>query len=520
MNTKNILLILILLTSFLISCNKDDDDDNDNKDDLSNLINSVVHFEEPPHYDPEQVGEPVISDETINGVTYKKTETKYKYAQKFENKTQASFSNKKNIRSDNDIFLGGIIQGKHWKETGDLISIGNFERKNLTITISGIDINGSNSVESYPSKSNMTDAINNLTSSNDFSPNTNNYNFVNEIAHNKQQIGLSLGLHPSWLENLGIDFSIENTYETNTVYIYFKQKYYTISTELPAQPSDFFNDNVNLDALKTKISAENPAGYISSIDYGRVIIVKMTSSQNKTDMKLAIGAVFNGLNIGVSAEHQDIINNSTFTSHVFGGSSSTLINSIEETINFIKNGLEITNLQNAVPIDYHVHYLDGSPFNTGSEIEYTETEYEITSASTMKIKKVTFTQLPVVQADGDDWDIFTDYADVYLNISKLNGTSWQNIASYNEQYFEETSSTMIDNEEIFWNTNFEISDFDMTYSLLAYDYDSSSDDEFMGEVQFTVNNDIINDGNYPTTKTLYNSETDVRIKLEIEWTQK
>ena len=72
----------------------------------------------------------------------------------------------------------------------------------------------------------------------------------------------------------------------------------------------------------------------------------------------------------------------------------------------------------------------------------------------------------------------------------------------------------------YFDTNFEISDFDMTYALDAWDYDSSGDDDFMGDIQFTVNNDIINSGNYPTSKTLFNSETNVRVKLEIEWTQK
>ena len=443
MKKVNILTVLVILTLFFISCQKE----NFNPEEVNSLISNAGHFEEPPHFDPTQVGSPTTSTETISGVEYQKIETKYKYAQKFENKTQANFSNKKNIKSDNDIFLGGIIQGKHWRETGDLISIGDFERKDITITISGVDINGSNSLEAYPSKAKMTDAINNLTNSNDFTANTNNYNFVNEVAHTKQQIGLSFGIHPSWLESLGIDFGIENTFETNTVYIYFKQIYYTISVELPAQPSDFFSDNIDLESLKTKISKENPAGYISSIDYGRIVVVKMTSTQNKTEMKAAIGAVFNGLNIGVSAEHQNIINNSTFTANVFGGNSSSVITTIDETIAFINNGLEITNLQSAVPIDYHVHYLDGSSFNTGSEIEYTETEYDVTSASTMKITKVTFTQLPNMQEGY--WDTWTDYPDVYLGITKWNGSQWQSVHSYNDDYYEETTSAMLDNEQIF-----------------------------------------------------------------------
>ncbi|MBN2893935.1 MAG: thiol-activated cytolysin family protein [Bacteroidales bacterium] len=513
---KSKFFIVGLLSAIIIiaSC----EDPIDYSEDVNNLITSAGHFDEPPHYDPSQVGDPTITTETINGVQYQKTETKYKYAQKFESKTQATFSSKKNLKSDNDVFLGAIIQGKYWRQDGDLISIGSFDRKDMTITISGIDINGSNSITAYPSNAGMTDAINTLTNTTEFSPNTSNYTFKNEIAHTKQQIGLSFGIHPSWMENLGFDFGIENTYETNTVYVYFKQIYYTVSAELPAQPSDFFTDDVDLTALNSKITSDNPAGYISSIDYGRVVVVKMTSSYNKTDMKAAIGAVFQSLNIGVSGEYQNIIENSTFEARIYGGNATNVITDLEETINLINSGMEITNLQSAVPIEYHVHYLDGGSFNTGSEIEYTETDYAVTSASTMAITKVTFTQLPNMQAGY--WDDWTDYPDVYLGITKWNGTQWQSVHSYNDDYYEEVTSTMLDNEEISWNTNFEISDFDMIYALDAWDYDSSGDDDWMGDVQFTVNNDIINSGDYPISKVLYNSETGVRVKIEIEWREK
>ncbi len=246
----------------------------------------------------------------------------------------------------------------------------------------------------------------------------------------------------------------------------------------------------------------------------------MTSSSNKTDMEAAIGAVFNGLNIGVSAEYQNTINNSTFEAQVYGGTPSSLITSLEEVITYINDGLTITNLQSAVPIDYHVHYLDGSSFNTGDEIEYTETDYEVTNASTMVIKKVMFTQLPHMEENYWEPGIGGgSYPDVYLQISKYNGSSWETINSYVDDYFNETTSTMLDNHTVFWDTNFEISDFNMIYAFDAWDYDSGEDD-FMTDMQFTVNNDIINSGDFPTTKILYDSDKNIRVELQIEWAEK
>ena len=106
---SNLLLIigtLLIITSS--SCTK-----KENINTINDLVYNAGHLDEPPHYNPVQQGEPTVSYETINGVEYKKTKTDYKYAQKFDEKAGAEFSKKKNDKSDNNIFLGAIIQGKY-----------------------------------------------------------------------------------------------------------------------------------------------------------------------------------------------------------------------------------------------------------------------------------------------------------------------------------------------------------------------------------------------------------------------
>lgn len=508
----SVVFVNLITIAIFNSC----EEDLDNSENINELVQNAGYLDEPEHYDPIQVGDMVVATISEDGVDYKKTETNYKYAQRFDSKTQVSFSKKKNIGSSNDIFLGAIIQGKHWRNNGELISIGNFLRKPMTITINGVDIEGNNSIKVYnPSNATMTDAINNLTNIQNFTAKSTNYEYVNKIAHSKQQIGLSFGLHPLWLENIGFDFEIENAIETNTVFLYFKQIYYTISVALPAEPSDFFEYDVDFEKLETKITPENPAGYISSIEYGRIVLVKMTSTSTKTEMKASIEAVFKGLNIGVGIENKNIIESSNFKAQIYGGNSSSIITNLSEVISEINEGLTITNLQSAVPIAYQVNYLDGSSFNTGSVIEYTETDYEITRASSMLIKKVTFTQLPNMQKDY--WDDWSDYPDVYLGFSKWNGSDWESLASYDEEYFKEVTSSMLEHGEISWDINFEISDFSMSYAIDAWDYDSSGDDDWMGDIQFNVNSDIINTGKYPALITLYDSNTNVRAVLNLDW---
>ena len=506
--SKLLLIIGALLILTSSSCKK-----KENINTINDLIYSAGHLEEPPHYDPVQQGEPRESYITVNNVEYRKTETDYKYAQKFDFKTDAKFSIK-NDKSDNDVFLGAIIQGKYWRNDGDLISIGDFDREPMEITLTGIDIDGSNSATAYPSNADMTDAINELINTNGFTSNANNYTFYKEASYQKEQLGLSLGIHPNWMDNFGLTFEYDQSTETNIVYIYFKQVYYTISAELPSQPADFFSDKVDIDALQTRITTDNPAGYISSIDYGRVFIVKMTSTRNTTEMKVAVSAVFDGLDINAGVGYEQILENSEFSAEVYGGSPIGVMNSLNDVITQINNELEITNLNMAVPISYHIHYLDGGSFNTGYETTYTETEYEVTDASTMVIKKITFTQLPPYRPDGSNWDPFNE-PDVYWGISRYNGSGWD-ILTTETEYIHNVTQEMLDNREVTWNTNFEISDFTSTFAIDARD-DDDPGDEFMGDVEFEVNNDIINDGTYPVTKTLYDATDNVRVELEISW---
>ncbi len=497
-NFEKILILLFIFFSF--SC---DDENEENAENIRDWINNIGHLEEPEDYPPQQIGEPIVLEETVNGVVYEKTETNYKFAKKFETKTQVNFSKKKNFFASNDIFLGAIIQGKYWKNDGDLISIGSFSRNKMTVTLNGADIEGSNSIDvSDPSNANMTDAIKTLTSNN-FTAGTLNYNSKIEIAHSKNQIGLSLGMRPSWLENVGFDFKNENSQETNTVFVYFKQIYYSISAELPAQVSDFFSDNVDAATLKTKINSESPAGYISSIDYGRVVIVKMTSSSSKIEMKAAIDAVFQGLSIGVGGEYSNIISNSDFKAQIYGGNSSTVITNIEETIALINDGLTITNLQNAVPIEYHINYLDGGNFNTGEVVEYKETNYKVKNANSMKIKKLIIHELP-----GGNWD--KSEPDVFFEIFENEEIVFENA----DNKIENVTNSMLENGEVSWDINYTIFDFDKNYKIVFFDYDAINNDG-MGIINFTVNSDIINSGT--SLNNIFLENSNIKIELIIEW---
>ncbi len=379
MGTVKSLMGISLVISLLLCTSSCFDDTNYAKD-ANELITAAGHFDEPKEYEPTQQGNPIVTTETDNqGITYSVTTTSYKRAKRIENyKSLSSFKiGEHNVKSTNDIYLGSIIQGKYWFNDGDLISIGDYSRKPITITFKDIILsNGNSAIIENPSNANVTSAINTLLSSGNSAVST-DYSFIKSEAYSKDQVGLELGFKPKWLGDLfSLNLSFENSYETNTVIIYFKQRYYSIEVDLPASPGDFFGDNINLESLRNKINPTNPPGYISSIDYGRTIIAKVTSSYSASQMAASVDAAFQALSVNIGGQYQEILENSYFECKVYGGIAGSVTNDAQSVIDLINSGMTPTSIADALPIAYHVNYLDGSVFRIGHEVEYTTKEYE------------------------------------------------------------------------------------------------------------------------------------------------
>ncbi len=386
MKKNNLFLGLILFFAMILqySCSKDDPVDNSGG--VNELILTAGHFDEPEEYTPEQVGEQVVTVETDSvGVEYQVTTTKYKRAKKITSYKDIGSSKKgiNNTKSTNDIYLGSVIQGKYWHGDGDLTSIGDFSRAPLTITLKDVILTNGNSVTvEDPNNANVTDAFNQLISSEYSGDISANYTFNKTEAHTKNQVGLELGFKPTWLGDMfNIELGIENTFETNTIVVYFKQVYYTAEVDLPGNPSGFFTDDVDLEGLKTKITSDNPAGYISSIDYGRVIMAKVTSANSTDDISAAIGLAFEALSINIGGHYEDVLNDCDFECKILGGTSGTVVQNAQGVIDLINEGMSPTSLTAAKPISYQVNYLDGGIFRIGDLVEYDKKEYLQTSVN-------------------------------------------------------------------------------------------------------------------------------------------
>jgi len=408
-NSKFLGFFLFSIILFSISCNRVEDiPETTDPAEINALISAANPFSVPDEYEPIQTGSDILSTETAtSGLQYSVTTKPMKTAKRF-NKTVSFGSNKKNINGSADLYVGSIVQGKHLFN-GQLSSIGDIvERKPITITVNGIDLPNNSVTVEEPSNASITEAINNLFSGVGDIPLVLSqiYKFEKTEAFNKNQALLSLGLNFSYM-GLGVegDFGFSNTAETRNVFILFKQEYFTISSNYPGTPADFFADDVDIEKLKYVATPDNPLGYISSVTYGRMLVAKVSSSYSQSKMKEALGAKFGNWGGSVSAEQEKILSKCEFKVQVAGGNSETVIDNLDEIYYYLDSGMStLTSLSQAVPISYEVKYMSNNElFYTGAEVEYQEKQYLQTTEMQDFIVKI------------EDFYIYNDCDDGFLD---------------------------------------------------------------------------------------------------------
>ncbi|MDU4134194.1 MAG: cholesterol-dependent cytolysin perfringolysin O, partial [Clostridium perfringens] len=101
--------------------------------------------------------------------------------------------------------------------------------------------------------------------------------YSESMVYSKSQISSALNVNAKVLENsLGVDFNAVANNEKKVMILAYKQIFYTVSADLPKNPSDLFDDSVTFNDLKQKgVSNEAPPLMVSNVAYGRTIYVKL-----------------------------------------------------------------------------------------------------------------------------------------------------------------------------------------------------------------------------------------------------
>ncbi len=205
-------------------------------------------------------------------------------------------------------------------------------------------------------------------------------------AYSSQQLALDLGFSSKWTSgDVSAKISAGSSRESSVAVAYFKQVFYTVTFDTPATPASVFADAVTVDQVQGLIGEQDPPGYVRSVDYGRVVMIKMetASSETKASLEGALNQVVSGgtqVGAEVNAKFASIIENSTFTVVALGGNPGaaatiTQPKDLEKLNELIVSGSTYGKDNPGAPISYTVAFLKDNQIATlAFTTSYTEKE--------------------------------------------------------------------------------------------------------------------------------------------------
>ena len=185
------------------------------------------------------------------------------------------------------------------------------------------------------------------------------------------------------LFDLGVDVrygavSVNGQLSTNTsttknyVFAVFRQKFYDVSFQAPAMPTDVFRDHENFTDPLNQIVPGNPPLLVSKVSYGRMILFRAESEQSTSDISAALNAAYNGgasVKVNSKLTASQVLNATQISYIVVGGNAANALKPIAAS-----NGDMYTAVRNAIAAESAANY---SAANPGVPISYTLTYLKI-----------------------------------------------------------------------------------------------------------------------------------------------
>lgn len=164
--------------------------------------------------------------------------------------------------------------------------------------------------------------------------------------------------------------------------VVFEHRAFTLSVVPPATPAGYFSDDLTLDDLRQQekmgtLGADNPALYVSSVSYGRMLMFTITTQASSSDVQAALkGTYTNGITKvdgSLAAKYQKIMNESRVHVISLGGATASaekLIKTGKINEYFEQNA----SLQSFVPISYVIRNVKDNSLAKVSETTSYSTE--------------------------------------------------------------------------------------------------------------------------------------------------
>ncbi len=297
------------------------------------------------------------------------------------------------------IFPGALIVGNQGMLDGapDPLSIGR-SAATLRLDLPGIGAQGTIVVDDPSSNSAVQTGIDdalewwNANAYQEGYVNAANSSYQATTSYSSKQFSLDVGLNVEWATgSLASQFDYESTTERRYAGLVFKQVFYTVTMDTPASPGSVFDPGVTNAQVQAAVNSNTPPAYVSSVSYGRIIMVRMETTNTDTSVSLDAVLEYAGGVSGVgtvNSEYDEILRESSITVVTIGGNAEAASEAINlanidsgfGSLNSVITGENAVYSRNnpGVPIAYTVRYLKD---NALAKMGYT-TDYRVESCRT------------------------------------------------------------------------------------------------------------------------------------------
>lgn len=189
-------------------------------------------------------------------------------------------------------------------------------------------------------------------------------------VQNEESLNLSLGIS---MNSAKLGLGISHAETSSSMAIIFTETYFSVSAEPLKSATQYFQSGCDLKSL-----GEYEPAYVSSVDYGRRIVVLVTTEMSESELKANLGANISGIDIGADLSYIKKEIDSGCKICCYGGDSAKTLQAIDnneasgglkgwwdELINGKANDASGFNqmiatddsLANPVPLTYRLNYL-------------------------------------------------------------------------------------------------------------------------------------------------------------------
>ena len=224
-----------------------------------------------------------------------------------------------------------------------------------------------------------------------------NIQYNSSILYDEKTMALKFGCDVDYLENkLGIDFNAIRSQKKSAYLMQFKQIFYTVSVESPAQPADVFADDVTWEDISHKINNENPPVYVQNVQYGREIYFLMESSMSSKELEAFVNTSLkfedSKINVDLTGNYKETAASLQTKVVAVGGKpvnikTSGSIKEIAVDLNrIISEGIVLGKDNPAIHLCYTTAFLkDNMTAKILGKSEYITSESEIFTAGNLKL---------------------------------------------------------------------------------------------------------------------------------------